>query len=153
MTELMQLTEDDLLTSFMDQPIRRRRRRTASSTSDLSIINDLFSDSANDSSGTTRRRRRRVANSDDLNTVPESPQPNQLSQQTKEITSEVSPVQPSPAPYIERVDQINLIRSEILDDNYHSELAESNFSDDTHDWGEDSYLISDDYWHFVGMYE
>ena len=145
MTKLIQLTEDDLLTSFMDQPIRRRRRRTASSTSDLSIINDLFSDSANNSSGTTRRRR--VANSDDLNTVPQSPQP------TEEITSEVSPTQPSPTPYIERVDQINLIRSEILDDDYHSELAESNFSDDTHDWGEDSHLASDDYWHFVGMYE
>ena len=139
-----------------DQPIRKRRRRTASSTSDLSIINDLFSDSANDSSGTTRRRRRRVANSDDLNTVPESPQspqPNQLSQPTEEITDEISPVQPFPAPNIERIDQVNLIRSEILDDNYHSELAESNFSDDTHDWGEDSHLISDDYWHFVGMYE
>ena len=134
----------------MNQPIRRRRRRTASPTSDLPMI-DVLSDSTNDNPDTTRKRQRRVANSDDLDIVPESPQPRQASE---EITDEISAVQPltAPSPNIERVDQINLIRSEILDDDYHSQIAESNYWDDTHNWSNDSQL-SDDYWHFLGLYE
>ena len=48
---------------------------------------------------------------------------------------------------------INTIRAELIEDTYHSELAESDFSDDTHDWGGDSQHFSDDYWHFVGSFE
>lgn len=48
---------------------------------------------------------------------------------------------------------INTIRAELLEDQYHSNLAESNYSDDTHDWGWDSQKLSDDYWHFLGRYE
>lgn len=48
---------------------------------------------------------------------------------------------------------INSIRAEFLEDAYHSELNESDFSDDTHDWDGDSQQISSDYWHFLGRYE
>ena len=48
---------------------------------------------------------------------------------------------------------INTIRADLLEDAYHSKFAESDFSDDTHDWGGDSQLISDDYWHFLGRFE
>lgn len=48
---------------------------------------------------------------------------------------------------------INSIRAEFLDDTYHSKLSESDFSDDTHDWGGDSQNLSSDYWHFVGSFE
>jgi hypothetical protein len=48
---------------------------------------------------------------------------------------------------------INTIRAELLEDLYHSNLAESDYSDDTHDWGWDSQILSDDYWHFLGKYE
>ena len=48
---------------------------------------------------------------------------------------------------------INTIRAELIEDTYHSELAESDFSDDTHDWGGDSQHFSSDYWHFVGSFE
>lgn len=47
----------------------------------------------------------------------------------------------------------NSIRADLLEDFHHSEFAESDFSDDTHDWGGDSQLLSDDYWHFLGSYE
>ena len=132
----------------MNQPVTRRRRRTASPTSDLSVI-DVLSNSTNDNPDTSRKRQRRVANSDDLNIVPESPQPRQPSEQ---ITDEISPIQPSPSSNIERVDRVNPIRSEILDDDYHSQLAESNYFDDTHNWSNDS-SQSDDYWHFLGLYD
>jgi hypothetical protein len=48
---------------------------------------------------------------------------------------------------------INAIRAELLEDLYHSDLAESNYSDDTHDWGWDNHQLSDHYWHFLGRYE
>jgi hypothetical protein len=48
---------------------------------------------------------------------------------------------------------INTIRAELLEDQYHSDLAESDYSDDTHDWGWDSHQLSGDYWHFLGRYE
>ncbi|MEL6929963.1 MAG: hypothetical protein AAFO95_15170 [Cyanobacteria bacterium J06600_6] len=48
---------------------------------------------------------------------------------------------------------INTIRAELREDTYHSELAESDFTDDTHDWGGDSENYSSDYWHFVGSFE
>ena len=48
---------------------------------------------------------------------------------------------------------INTIRAELLEDQYHSDLAESDYSDDTHDWGWNSQKLSSDYWHFLGLYE
>ena len=48
---------------------------------------------------------------------------------------------------------INTIRAELREDTYHSEFAESDFTDDTHDWGGDSESLSSDYWHFLGSFE
>jgi len=48
---------------------------------------------------------------------------------------------------------IGSIRADVQHDIYHAKLADSKYSDDTHDWGGDSNAISDDYWHFVGQYE
>lgn len=48
---------------------------------------------------------------------------------------------------------INAIRAEFQEDTYHCKLAESDFSDDTHDWGGDLQDLSDDYWHFLGSFE
>ena len=48
---------------------------------------------------------------------------------------------------------INSIRAELLEDVYHSDFAESNYSNDTHDWGNHGYSHSDEYWHFLGRYE
>ena len=47
---------------------------------------------------------------------------------------------------------INEIRAELTDDR-RSALLESNYWDETHNWGSDSEAESDDYWHFVGRYE
>ena len=52
-----------------------------------------------------------------------------------------------------RTNDINSIRAEFLEDTYHSKFSESDFSDDTHDWGGNSQSLSDDYWHFVGSFE
>lgn len=48
---------------------------------------------------------------------------------------------------------INSIRSELLDDFYHSDLTQSDYSNDTHDWHGEGETISDDYWHFLGRFE
>ena len=47
---------------------------------------------------------------------------------------------------------INEISAELTDDR-RSELVESNYWDETHNWGSDNEAVSDDYWHFVGRYE
>ena len=47
---------------------------------------------------------------------------------------------------------INEINAEFTDDR-RSALVESNFWDETHNWGSDSEIASDDYWHFLGQYE
>ncbi len=46
----------------------------------------------------------------------------------------------------------NEINADITDDE-RSALVESNYWDETHSWGSDSEIESDDYWHFVGRYE
>ncbi len=47
---------------------------------------------------------------------------------------------------------INEISAELTDDR-RSALVESNYWDETHNWGSDHELASEDYWHFVGRYE
>lgn len=74
---------------------------------------------------------------------------------TEKDSSNVSPLQPSLtiSPFAIGKNDINTIRAELREDTYHSELAESDFTDDTHDWGGDSQHLSNDYWHFVGSFE
>ena len=47
---------------------------------------------------------------------------------------------------------INEIKAELTDDR-RSQLVESNYWDESHSWGSDSEIESDDYWHFLGRYE
>ncbi len=51
------------------------------------------------------------------------------------------------------INDINAIRAELREDTYHAQLSESDFSNDTHDWGGENQEISTDYWHYVGSYE
>ncbi len=44
------------------------------------------------------------------------------------------------------------ISAELTDDRG-SALVESNYWDETHNWGSDHEIASEYYWHFVGRYE
>ena len=46
----------------------------------------------------------------------------------------------------------NEINADLTDDK-RSALVESNYWDETHAWGSDNEVESDDYWHFLGRYE
>ncbi|MDJ0650002.1 MAG: hypothetical protein QNJ60_15015 [Xenococcaceae cyanobacterium MO_188.B19] len=46
----------------------------------------------------------------------------------------------------------NEINADITDDK-RSAVVESNYWDESHNWGSDLEVESDDYWHFVGRYE
>ena len=48
---------------------------------------------------------------------------------------------------------INSIRAELMEDRHHRDLTESDYSNDTHDWGDTTYFNSDEYWNFLGRYE
>jgi hypothetical protein len=50
-------------------------------------------------------------------------------------------------------DDLSAIRAELLEDDYHSTLAESDYWDDSHSWSNGDELLCDDYWHFLGRYE
>lgn len=130
----------------MNPSIRKRRRRATTPTSDSSLLN-VLSDLTDHGPDAPRKRKRRTANSDDLESS--------LTEPTEEIPADDAiAFQPTPpaSPNIYLQDQINLIRSEILDDEYHSQIADTNFTDDSHHWSDDSFQ-SDDYWHFLGRYE
>ena len=45
------------------------------------------------------------------------------------------------------------IGTEINENNYHSQLDEPEYSNDTHDWCDNFESASSDYWHFLGRYE
>ncbi len=47
---------------------------------------------------------------------------------------------------------INEISSELMEDR-RSGIVEFNYWDESHNWGSDNELVSDDYWHFLGRYE
>jgi len=81
-----------------------------------------------------------------------------LTGSTEHSTESNSDAAYSPQPQIvnhstAHINDINAIRAEFLEDAYHSKLSESDYSDDTHDWGGDGQDISDDYWHFVGSFD
>ena len=43
--------------------------------------------------------------------------------------------------------------AELIEDRHHRDLTESDYSNDTHDWGDTTYFNSDEYWNFLGRYE
>ena len=48
---------------------------------------------------------------------------------------------------------IDRIRTELLEDNYHTKLVEPEYWDESHNWSDGDESVSDDYWHFLGRYE
>ena len=112
----------------MNQPIRRqRRRRTDSEESDLDLISRTKP-----------------------STTPAEPTDTQSQHDDPPSTTPQINVDSNTSTHQAIIDRI---RSEINEDNYHSLLSESDYSDDTHDWGEIGELVSSDYWHFLGRYE
>ena len=104
-----------------------------------------------------KRRRRRNAflavdnlTPSDLASPPESS--DNLLDSNSDVPPSVEPPTAFPSFTAYNLD-INSIRAELLEDTYHSEFAESDYSDDTHDWGGDNLHLSLDYCHFLGRYE
>ena len=134
-----------------------RKRRIRRSTSDNELLNprsvDLPENQLN-KPDTSRKRRRRGSRSSDLLDSPSIDSADQENPENPEnqLNSEDFLTAPPQTARL-LVDDTNLIRSDLLEDDHHSDLAESYYSDDTHDWGGDSDHISNDYWHFLGQYE
>lgn len=108
----------------MSEPIRRRRRRRISDSSDRDF--DLIS---------------RTKSSPSIDTqTSEDNTPSNVPQVTidREATRQMV---------------IDRIRSEIIEDEYHCLFDEPDFSDDSHNWGDNLESTSSDYWHFLGRFE
>ena len=103
----------------------------------------------------TRRRRTRLTSSPDqqmsILPTPEPqdnniPNPHTKSPQTTKEADNPQLVNPS------LTNSIDQIRSEIHEE-LRSTLVESDYWDESHNWGADHEVESDDYWHFVGRFE
>ena len=126
----------------MDEPKIRRRRRRRSDTEKLSItsnksiqpneLRDINSQVTNDLT---------YSSIESLSETVKQNSDNNQSQPQMDISSTVDK------------QSINSIRAELLEDKYHSDLAESDYSNDTHDWGEHGFEYSDEYWNFLGRFE
>ena len=113
-------------TDTSDQSLRKRRRRTNNSEVDISLITPTKPSSFINTE----------AKSDDASSIESQVTINST---TTNTTSHQA--------------TIDRIRSEINEDQYHCSLNEADYSNDTHDWGDDHDNISSDYWHFLGQYE
>lgn len=137
----------------MSKEIRRLHRKqkpfTNFSTSQPTEPNQHdFTDTATEPS---RRQRRRGQNDSESDTSYISSLTNPPQSKEEQIDDDSQTTPTSSSPVINN--NINSIRAEFQEDNYHQELSQSDFSDDTHDWGSDSVLLSADYWHFLGSFE
>jgi hypothetical protein len=50
-------------------------------------------------------------------------------------------------------DDLDPIRTELLNDFHHHHFTESEYWDESHNWSDDDDSTSDEYWHFLGQYE
>jgi hypothetical protein len=50
-------------------------------------------------------------------------------------------------------DDLDPIRTELLNDFHHQNFSESDYWDESHNWSDDEDSVSDEYWHFLGLYE
>jgi len=142
----------------MNEPTtRRRRRRRSDSSSDIDNSPILASSSEStiedisEQPTTGRVRRKRKSDSPDISEPQQTlsaPSEHDLENEPDESLFS-SPEMFSPI----TSNNIGSIRADVQHDIYHAKLAQSKYSDDSHDWGGDSNAISDDYWHFVGQYE
>ena len=111
---------------------------------------------ADDSSKTLRRRRRPSDSSANTNYISNLPNQTEstkrnISEDSESVSADFVGATNSESPI--GTNDINAIRAEFQEDTYYLHLAESDYDDDTHDWGGDSQHHSSDYWHFLGKYE
>lgn len=50
-------------------------------------------------------------------------------------------------------DDLDPIRTELLNDFHHQNFSESDYWDESHNWSDDDDSVCDEYWHFLGRYE
>jgi hypothetical protein len=50
-------------------------------------------------------------------------------------------------------DELDPIRTELLNDFHHQNFSESDYWDESHNWSDDEDSVSDEYWYFLGQYE
>ncbi len=150
----------------MSREIRRLHRKqtqftnfTGSQATELPSSTESIEQNIADASGKPFRRRRRQRQDDsfaETNNIPSLLNSTESTEQNIRDDSEDTPLAtPLVTDYYSNlnINDSNSIRAEIKEDIYHSKLADSDFSDDTHDWGGDLHEVSDDYWHFLGRYE
>ena len=92
-----------------------------------------------------RRRRRRVDDEDTIISAAPSIEP-----ATDEVSVGVEANTPAANSKLAIIDRI---RTELLEDNYHSQFVDPEYWDESHSWTNDGELVSSDYWHFLGRYE
>lgn len=144
---------------YMSREIRRLHRKqtqftnfSSSQTTQLTNPNEPSELNTENNLNQPTRRRRQSNPSPNINDISALPNPTQSSEQSiKEDFKDTPLVNNSDSPL--SFNNINTIRAEFQEDAYHRKLAQSNFSDDTHDWGGELHDLSDDYWHFVGSFE
>ena len=101
-----------------------------------------------------RRKTRLLTQPGELKPILTSPEPQDQSipnaqTETQEATNQAAN---TPLENFSLSNSIDQIRSE-LDEELRSTLVESDYWDETHSWGADNEVESDDYWHFVGRFE
>ena len=70
----------------------------------------------------------------------------------REIESEEKITRPVKEGIVVMRRDLDEIRAELREER-NSALVESNYWDETHNWGSDEEEASDEYWHFLGRYE
>ncbi len=96
----------------------------------------------------TRRRRRKtslIKPEEQKSSLPAEESTTKI--ETEEITSQVTR-----KGILVMRQGIDEIRAELVEEE-RSDLLESDYWDETHSWGSDDEVASDEYWHFVGRYE
>lgn len=104
---------------------------------------------------TPRRRRRRRINDEDTSVSVAAPSTElSRSDSIKPLPNEVSvELEANTSSATSKLAAIDRIRTELLEDCYHSQLVDPEYWDESHNWSNDGELISSDYWHFLGRYE
>ncbi|WP_019503421.1 hypothetical protein [Pleurocapsa sp. PCC 7319] len=131
---------------------RRRRTRSTSSPNEQKPILPTNLNSTENNIG--RRRTRSLSSPGEQKPILTTPEPqeesipNPLTDSTEATKEASNPQLVNPS----LTNTINQIRSELYEE-IRSTLVESDYWDETHSWGADNEIESDDYWHFVGRFE
>jgi hypothetical protein len=99
-----------------------------------------------------RVRRRNTDNDNDafIDSLTEhSPTPQDIDPQPLVVSSPPPAIATLPPPTQIAIDDLDPIRTELLNDFHH----ESDYWDESHNWSNDGELASEEYWHFLGLYE